>query len=190
MSASATARSSAADVGPWSASAATCSQMSSTVTSGRRRSAGAIAGWGRPRSSATSSRRASSLCRRRSPFRARRTRACRSPARRATFVTSRVITPVDQPRGVRPGDQVLVERRDVDERRGVADGVVLVLVVRLVRADGVVAGPLAVVRLSQSGRVRGWKAVPIGTREFYAERCAPNTSAKFRCRLWLNGAVA
>ena len=53
--------------------------------------------------------------------------------------------PIDEPRGVAPVDQVLEERRDVDQRRGVADGVVLVLVMALVRADGVVAGPLAVV---------------------------------------------
>ncbi len=53
--------------------------------------------------------------------------------------------PIDEPRGVAPVDPVFVERRDVDERRRVADGVVLVLVMPLVRADGVVAGPLAVV---------------------------------------------
>ena len=45
----------------------------------------------------------------------------------------------------RPVSEVLEERRDVDERRGVADGVVFVLVVRFVRADRVVAGPLAIV---------------------------------------------
>ena len=44
------------------------------------------------------------------------------------------------------GDQVLVERRDVDERRGVADGVVLVLVMHLIDADRVVARPFAVVQ--------------------------------------------
>ena len=52
--------------------------------------------------------------------------------------------PVDEPRRVAPGEPVLVQGRDVDQRRGVADRVVLVLVVRLVRGDGVVARPLAV----------------------------------------------
>ena len=54
--------------------------------------------------------------------------------------------PIDQARRVRSGDHVLEERRDVDQRRGVADGVVLVLVVALVGADGVVARPLAIVQ--------------------------------------------
>ena len=54
--------------------------------------------------------------------------------------------PVDEPRRVAPGDQVLEQRRDVDERRGVPDRVVFVLVVALVRADGVIAGPLAVIQ--------------------------------------------
>ena len=53
---------------------------------------------------------------------------------------------VHQLGGVFAGDQVLVERRDVDERGGVADGVVLVLVMHLVDADRVVARPLAVVQ--------------------------------------------
>ena len=54
--------------------------------------------------------------------------------------------PVDELRGVAPCDDVLEERRDVDQRSGVADGVVFVLVVRFVRADGVVARPVAVVQ--------------------------------------------
>ena len=62
---------------------------------------------------------------------------------------------VDEPRRVGPGDQVLVERRHVDQRGGVADGVVFVLVVRLVRADGVVTRPLAVVEaLAERERAR------------------------------------
>ena len=52
---------------------------------------------------------------------------------------------IDEPHRVGPGEQVLVERRDVDQPGGVADGVVLVLVQRLVRARRVVARPLAVV---------------------------------------------
>src|SRR5205823_13302052 len=51
---------------------------------------------------------------------------------------------VNQPRRIPSRDAVLEERRDVYQRRGVADGVVLVLVVGFVRADGVVARPVAV----------------------------------------------
>ena len=54
--------------------------------------------------------------------------------------------PIDEARRVAPRDPVLVEGRDVDQRRGVADRVVLVLVVRLVGGDGVVARPVAVVQ--------------------------------------------
>ena len=49
------------------------------------------------------------------------------------------------------GDQILVQRRDVDERGRVANGVVLVLVMNFVHADGVVAGPLAVVQAVAQG---------------------------------------
>ena len=53
---------------------------------------------------------------------------------------------VHQLRRVRSAHDVLEQRRHVDERRGVTDGVVFVLVVCLVRADGVIAGPLAVIQ--------------------------------------------
>ena len=52
--------------------------------------------------------------------------------------------PVHQFGGVAARDHVFVKRRDVDQRRRVPDGVVLVLVVRLVDADRVVARPLAI----------------------------------------------
>ena len=52
---------------------------------------------------------------------------------------------VDETRGVMADDAVFIERRDVNERGGVADSVVLVLVMHLVDADGVIAGPFAVV---------------------------------------------
>ena len=62
---------------------------------------------------------------------------------------------IDQPGGVGTADQVLEQRGHVDERGGVPDGVVFVLVVRFVRADGVKAGPLAEVQaLAQRGRPR------------------------------------
>src|ERR1043166_8604126 len=51
---------------------------------------------------------------------------------------------VNQARSMRAADAVLEEWRDVYQGRGVADGVVLVLVVGLVRANGVVARPVAV----------------------------------------------
>ncbi len=54
--------------------------------------------------------------------------------------------PIDEPRRVAAGDDVFVKRRHVDERSRVADGVVFVLVMRFVRADGVVARPVAVVQ--------------------------------------------
>jgi hypothetical protein len=50
---------------------------------------------------------------------------------------------VQQPRRIGAGDPVLVQRRNVDERRGVADRRVLALVRELVAACGGVAGPAA-----------------------------------------------
>jgi hypothetical protein len=54
--------------------------------------------------------------------------------------------PIDEARGIRASDEVFEQRRDVDQRRRVADGVVLVLVMPFIRAHGVVPGPLAVVQ--------------------------------------------
>ena len=48
--------------------------------------------------------------------------------------------------GVATGDAIFKERRNVDERSGIADGIVFVLVVHFVNADGVVAGPFAIVK--------------------------------------------
>src|SRR5262249_51014521 len=59
---------------------------------------------------------------------------------------------VDEPGRIAAGDQVLEERRHVDERGRVADGVVLVLVVPLVGADGVVAGPFPIVEALAEGK--------------------------------------
>ena len=53
---------------------------------------------------------------------------------------------VHQLGGVLARDQILVERRNIDQRGRIADGVVLVLVMHLVHADRVVARPLAVVQ--------------------------------------------
>ena len=78
--------------------------------------------------------------------------------------------PIDELGRVAPGHEVLEQRRHVDQRRGVADGVVFVLVVALVGADRVVTGPLAVFRLSHSGRVRSWTAVPIGMADHVTGR--------------------
>jgi len=58
---------------------------------------------------------------------------------------------VDEFGGVFSGDAIFEERGDVDERGGVADGVVLVLVVHFVDAYGVVAGPFAVVEALAKG---------------------------------------
>ena len=59
---------------------------------------------------------------------------------------------VHQARRVLAGDQVLVERRNIDERARVANGVVLVLVMHLVHADGVVSRPFAVVQAVAKGK--------------------------------------
>ena len=48
---------------------------------------------------------------------------------------------VDEPRRVRAGDEILVERRDIDERGRLADGVVLDLVGVVIRAGGEIARP-------------------------------------------------
>ncbi len=53
--------------------------------------------------------------------------------------------PVHQLGGIASGDQVLVQRRDVNQRRRIADSVVLMLMVHLIHADRVVSRPLAVV---------------------------------------------
>jgi len=47
--------------------------------------------------------------------------------------------------GIATGEQVLVERGDINQRSGIADCVVLVLMVHFVSADRVVSRPLAVV---------------------------------------------
>ena len=54
--------------------------------------------------------------------------------------------PVHQFRGVRPCDPVLEQRRNVDQCGGVADGVVLMLVVRFVSAYRVITRPFPVVQ--------------------------------------------
>ena len=50
---------------------------------------------------------------------------------------------IEQARGVTPGDPVLVERRDVDERGRVTDRGVLAVRMRIVRARHLVTGPAA-----------------------------------------------
>src|SRR6185369_567699 len=51
---------------------------------------------------------------------------------------------IDKPRRVFAGQSILVKRRDIDQCRSIADGVVLVLVMRLVRANCIVTRPLAI----------------------------------------------
>lgn len=52
---------------------------------------------------------------------------------------------VDEAGGVAAGDAVFEERGDVNQRGGVANGVVFVFVVGFIDADGVIAGPFAIV---------------------------------------------
>jgi len=58
---------------------------------------------------------------------------------------------IDEASGVAAGDAIFEERRDVQEGSGVADGVVLVLVVHFVDTDGVIAGPLAIAEAFAEG---------------------------------------
>src|SRR5688572_375636 len=53
---------------------------------------------------------------------------------------------IDEPRRVLAGEPVLEQRRNIDQRRGVANRVVLMFVMRFVRTDGVVTGPLAIAK--------------------------------------------
>src|SRR6202167_6665940 len=52
---------------------------------------------------------------------------------------------VDQLGGVLAGQKIFVERGDVDHRGGVANRVVLVVVVHFVNAHGVIAGPFPII---------------------------------------------
>src|SRR5208282_480332 len=58
---------------------------------------------------------------------------------------------VDEFGGVFSGDAIFEERRDVNQRGGIANGVVFVLVMHFVDADSVVAGPFAVVEAFAEG---------------------------------------
>src|SRR5262249_27730781 len=59
---------------------------------------------------------------------------------------------VYQPGGVFARDQILIQRRNIDQRGSIADGVVLVLVMHLIGADCVIARPLAVVQALAQGK--------------------------------------
>ena len=48
--------------------------------------------------------------------------------------------------GILASDQILVKRRDVDKGGSVADGIVLVLMMHFIYADGVVSRPLAIIQ--------------------------------------------
>ncbi len=65
---------------------------------------------------------------------------------------SRVMTRFTSRVASLPRDQILVERRDIDQCAGIADGVVLVLVMHFVHADRVVSRPLAVVEAVAEGK--------------------------------------
>src|SRR5579872_856239 len=64
------------------------------------------------------------------------------------------------------GDQILVERRDVDQRTSVPDRVVLVLVVHFVDADRVISGPLAIIQAITKGERSLVKRGSDGQSEF------------------------
>ena len=59
----------------------------------------------------------------------------------AHFVTSRVTMRSSSRAASRPGDQVLVERRDVDKRCGIADRGVLAIGMRIVRGRDLISRP-------------------------------------------------
>ena len=144
------------DNGPWSASAPIFADTSSICTSmpdgvqpqparcSARRSSGG-----------TCRRRGGRSCRRRSPCRARRTTACRAPGRRRTWSTSRVTMRSSSRAASRPVIEVLVERRDVEQRRRVADRGVLAIRVGLVRRRDLMPRPATPgLRPYQRGRAR------------------------------------
>jgi hypothetical protein len=66
---------------------------------------------------------------------------------------------IQQPGGVPAAHHVLVERRDIEQRRGHPDRVVLALVRELVRARDDVADQRRQAWLAQSGAMRGWNGV-------------------------------
>src|SRR5664279_5491631 len=69
----------------------------------------------------------------------------------ATLLMSRAMTRFTKRVGVTSSDHVLEQRGHVDESCRVANGVVLVLVMRFVDADCVEPGPLAVVQALAEG---------------------------------------
>ena len=85
---------------------------------------------------------------------------------------------IDELGGVFASDQILVERRDVDERTSVADGVVLVLVVHFVHADRVVSRPLAVVEALAEGKGSFVKSGSDGHKGFFVRQ---NVKSDYMC---------
>jgi hypothetical protein len=80
--------------------------------------------------------------------------------------------PIDEPRGVAAGDEVLEQRRDVDQRRGIPNRVVFVLVERLVRARRKIAGPVTIAETltKREGTIMKWR--PDGHAWHYRKFCA------------------
>ena len=87
---------------------------------------------------------------------------------------------VEQPRGVRALDQVLHQRRDVDQRRVIADRPVLALEPEVVGADRDVARPAApVLRQAQRGRARvEGRALELVEVGHWISRAAPRPSGR------------
>src|SRR5262249_15898684 len=83
--------------------------------------------------------------------------------------------PIHETRGVSSGDPVFVERGNVDHRGGITNRVVLVLVMRFVCADGVVAGPLAIIQTFAQRESPVMKGCP--------NRDKANIMAETGCRL-------
>ena len=163
MSALATARSSRADVGPCSATAAISSETSSIWTFMPR---GVLP---EPAQARIRGRPAERLLRQPRHRPVVDHLAVLVAPRRVVDLPDRHLRhvardqPIHQPRRVGPRHHVLEERRHVDQRGGVADGVVFVLVMALVGADGVIPGPLAIVQaLAQRRTCARGTGVPIG----------------------------
>ena len=68
---------------------------------------------------------------------------------------------VDELRGLRSGDFIFEQRRDIDQRGRIANGVIFVLVRMLINTDRVIAGPIApivtVTKWRSAGMKRGRK---------------------------------
>ena len=99
---------------------------------------------------------------------------------------------IEQPHRVRAADVVLVQRRDVEQRRRAPDRVVLAIVDELVRAGDDVARPAPPRRGSHSAAVRAWKGVvfSIGPAESAQGPIVPDATETLKRQTFMDYANA